>query len=329
MRVMRSVTFAFSTPRYRVPRPASGYSPPRRSSPHVPMHITPYAEAALDAIPGLQAQGDKLSIAIHNAILKGGEPARKLADFLHGTWLGHPLHVVLTDVVIGAWGAGAVFDVLALVNGDRRARWAGDALATLGTAAAIPTAITGLVDYSTVPEPATRAATLHAALNDLNIALYALSIRERRRGRHGRGVAFSLGALALTGLSAWLGGHLVYTHKVGADHSPSFDEETKWRPVLAEADLPERTPTRAEYAGEPVLLYRDGQALYALAAVCAHAGGPLDEGDVEGCTVRCPWHDSVFDLRDGSIVHGPSVHRQPAFDTRVRKGQIEVRPRVS
>ncbi len=296
------------------------------------MPITKYAETALDAIPGLQERGHELAHGLHVAILKGGEPARTLADLLHGTWLGHPLHAVLTDLVIGAWGAGAVFDVAALASGDRRARWAGDRLAALGMAAAVPTALAGLADYSAVPKPAAGAATLHAALNDLNIALYALSLRERRHGRHGRGVAISLGALALTGVSAWLGGHLVYDHKVGTDHSPSFDEGADWQPVLAEADLPEQEPTRAEYDGEPVLLYRDGEALYALAATCAHAGGPLDEGEVEGCadagcTVRCPWHDSVFDLRDGSIVHGPSVHRQPAFDTRVREGQIEVRPR--
>jgi nitrite reductase/ring-hydroxylating ferredoxin subunit len=138
--------------------------------------------------------------------------------------------------------------------------------------------------------------------------------------------------LALSGAAAWLGGHLVYDHEVGVDHSPSFDGDADWQPVLAEADLPERDPTRAEYDGEPVLLYRDGGALYALAATCAHAGGPLDEGEVVSCedgrcAVRCPWHDSVFDLRDGSIVHGPTVHRQPAFEVRLHEGQIELRPR--
>ncbi len=295
------------------------------------MPLTTYAERALDATPALQERGEALARGLHALVLRGGKPSRKLADLLHGTWLGHPLHAVLTDVVIGAWAAGAVFDVAALAGGDRRARWAGDALAALGTAAAVPTVLAGLADYSTAPRPAIKAATLHAALNDLNVVLYALSLRERRRGRRGRGVALSLGALALSGASAWLGGHLVYTHKVGADHSPSFDGGD-WQAVLPEADLPERTPTRAEYDGEPVLLYRNGEALHALAATCAHAGGPLDEGTVEGCddgrcTVRCPWHDSVFDLRDGAIVHGPSVHRQPAFDVRVRGGQVEVRPR--
>lgn len=292
------------------------------------MPLTKYAERILNAIPGLQERGHELSKNLHDVILNGGTPLRTLADGLHGTWLGHPLHVVLTDIVIGAWGAGAVFDVAALSGGNRHARWAGDALAGLGTAAAVPTALAGLADYSAIPKPAAGAATLHAALNDLNITLYMLSLRERRHGRHGRGVAISLGALALTGVAAWLGGHLVYSHKVGADHSPDLDD-AGWQPVLAERDLAERSPTRVTYADEPALLYREGDDLYALAAVCAHAGGPLDEGAIEDCTVRCPWHDSVFDLRDGAIVHGPSVHRQPSFETRVQDGQIELRPRAA
>ena len=295
------------------------------------MSIQKRAETALDTIPELQKRGEALSQSLHEAILKGGKPARKIADLLHGTWLGHPLHVVLTDVVIGAWAAGAAFDVAALAGNNRHARWAGDALAAVGTAAAVPTALAGLADFSGIPKPAAGAATLHGVLNEINVVLYALSLRERRRGRHKRGVALSLGALALSGASAWLGGYLVYRHRVGTDHSPSFDQKAGWKPVLAQSDLPERQPTRAFYDDEPVLLYHDGEALHAIAATCAHAGGPLDEGTVEcdagGCTVRCPWHDSVFDLRDGSIVHGPSVHAQPAFDTRVRGGQIEVRPR--
>lgn len=290
------------------------------------MPITKYAERLLDGIPALQQRGHEVAHTLHNAVLKGGKPVRRATDVLHGTWLGHPLHVVLTDLVIGSWAAGAVFDVAALVSGDRHARWAGDALAALGTATAVPTALAGLADYSAVPKSAAGAATLHAALNSVNAVLYVLSLRERRRGQHGRGAALSLSAFALTAVSAWLGGHLVYDHKVGADHSPSVDDEG-WQPVLAEGDLPERRPTRAPYAGAPVVLYRDGADLYALAATCAHAGGPLDEGEVEGCTVRCPWHDSVFDLRDGAIVHGPTVHRQPSFDTRLRDGQVELRPR--
>jgi hypothetical protein len=47
---------------------------------------------------------------IHEAFeFSGGRHAK---NFLHGTWLGEPLHVILTDVPIGAWTAAIVFDAL-------------------------------------------------------------------------------------------------------------------------------------------------------------------------------------------------------------------------
>src|ERR671937_183572 len=38
--------------------------------------------------------------------------ADQIKDFLHGRWLGHALHPVLTDVPIGLWLASAVLDVV-------------------------------------------------------------------------------------------------------------------------------------------------------------------------------------------------------------------------
>ncbi|HLT47136.1 MAG TPA: Rieske 2Fe-2S domain-containing protein [Rubricoccaceae bacterium] len=285
-----------------------------------------------ERVPGLAEAGLRLSRAVHDAVLAGGRPVRKAVDALHGTWLGHPLHPVLTDVTVGAWVLGVCYDAVALATGDRFCRRAGDTLAAVGTASALPTAVTGLADYSTVPMPAAGMATLHAAVNTVGLTLYAASLAERRRGRHAAGAALAFAGVAAAGLGAYLGGHLVYRHKVGVDHRPEAPEGDGWKPALAEADLAERTPTRVEVEGYPVLLYRDGERVYAIGSVCAHAGGPLEEGEVEGCddgrcTVRCPWHDSVFDLRDGRIVHGPSAHPQLAFETRVRDGQVEVRPR--
>jgi nitrite reductase/ring-hydroxylating ferredoxin subunit len=74
-----------------------------------------------------------------------------------------------------------------------------------------------------------------------------------------------------------------------------------------------------------VLLYRYGGTVYAISAVCSHAGGPLEEGQFDGFCVQCPWHDSVYDLRDGSVVHGPATFNQPAYRARIYNGQIEIR----
>ncbi len=63
----------------------------------------------------------------------------------------------------------------------------------------------------------------------------------------------------------------------------------------------------------------------ALADRCTHRGAPLHEGEVkEGCVI-CPWHDSVFDLRDGSVRSGPASRPQPVFDVQVSDGRVRVR----
>ena len=70
-------------------------------------------------------------------------------------------------------------------------------------------------------------------------------------------------------------------------------------------------------------------SICAIAATCTHLGGPLDEGQRDGDTVVCPWHGSRFDLRDGAVLEGPAVFSQPAYDTRVVGGQVEIRARDS
>jgi nitrite reductase/ring-hydroxylating ferredoxin subunit/uncharacterized membrane protein len=282
-------------------------------------------EEAIQRIPVLEKISDEVAGAIHNAVLKGGEPTRKLADLLHGTWLGHPLHPVLTDVTIGAWLCGVFLDAVAVMKGDRGAARAADTLIAAGCVSAVPTALAGLADYSTIDKPASKAATLHALLNEVNLALFVLSLIERRHGSRRRGLFYSTLAAGLTLAAAWLGGHLVYGHNVGVDHNQDREGPARWTPALPNAELPEGTPKRVDVDGNAVLLYRLDGRVYAIGAVCNHAGGPLDEGGFEGCYVECPWHQSVFDLRDGRVRHGPATHPQPTYETRLRAGMVEVR----
>jgi nitrite reductase/ring-hydroxylating ferredoxin subunit/uncharacterized membrane protein len=257
--------------------------------------------------------------------MAGGEATRKIADVLHGTWLGHPLHAVLTDVTIGAWTMGIVFDGIGALTDSNACRDVGDALTIAGTISAVPTALSGLADFSTFPDWSANTATLHAVANTVGVGLYAWSIAERRRGRHGRGAIISASAFGLTLLSAWLGGHLVYKEKVGVNNAESFEKPEEWTAVLESSALPANVLTRVDVEDKGVLLYRDGNSLSAIGSVCSHAGGPLEEGKVQGHCVQCPWHDSVFDLSDGHVAHGPATQPQPRFEVRERNGQIEIR----
>ena len=58
--------------------------------------------------------------------------------------------------------------------------------------------------------------------------------------------------------------------------------------------------------GEDVAVFNVDGTFYATQNACTHADGPLNEGDIEGCRVTCPWHASVFDVRDGSVIEGPA-----------------------
>lgn len=317
-------------------RPESNRTDGSRSQPArgetVRRHTADVAAAALAArAPGtdlIERTGDSIEAAgraLHTAVLRGGKGSRRTADLLHGTWLGHPLHPVLTDFTIGAWTFGAVFDALGEFTGDRHTKRVGDQLTAIGTVSAIPTALAGITDYSTVPKPAAATATVHGLLNGASLALYGLSLYQRRKGRRGSGLALSTVALGANMLSAWLGGHLVYRDRVGVDHSERFDGPGSWTEVLEASALAAGGSTRIEVDGKAVMLYRDSRRVYAIGAICSHAGGPLEEGEVRGCFVQCPWHDSVFDMRDGSLRHGPATGPQAAFEARVNGDRIEIR----
>src|SRR3954469_25655457 len=111
---------------------------------------------------------------------------RAVKEAVSGTWLGHALHPVLTDVVIGSFISATLLDAL---GGDADGR-ASERLIGVGMAAFAPTALTGANDWADT-EPASdavrRDGLVHATTNSTALALYVASLRARRRGDEGRG----------------------------------------------------------------------------------------------------------------------------------------------
>jgi nitrite reductase/ring-hydroxylating ferredoxin subunit/uncharacterized membrane protein len=277
-------------------------------------------------MPETKPLDEKIQKAIDKALYANGNPAaQKARNFLNGTWLGEPLHVVLTDVPIGAWTVAMVFDALGMVNSRYEFALAADASVAIGLAGAAGAAITGVTDWSEVDPPARRLGLIHGLLNVGATALFATSLILRRKKARNEGRGFAALGYALMSYSAHLGGKMVYEHRVGVDRTSGQAFPENFTAVLPEANLPDNTPTRAMHQGVPILLVRRGERLFAMAETCSHFSGPLSEGKLEGDSIVCPWHSSRFALDDGRVLDGPAVHPQPCLEVRVRDGQIEVR----
>lgn len=250
-------------------------------------------------------------------------PPGPVKDALSGTWLGHALHPVLTDVPIGTWVSAAILDVF----GGDGTRDAARKLVGAGLLAAVPTALTGLSDWSDTQGRDNRTGVAHAAANTLALTAYGASYAARRAGRHRLGVALGLAGGAIASAGAYLGGHLSLARGVGVDQATFEAPPSEWTRVADEADLDDGRPHHVHVSGTGVFLVRSGGRVHALVNRCSHLGGPLHEGDFDGETVTCPWHASAFRVADGAVVRGPARAPQPVLEARVRDGGIEVRAR--
>jgi nitrite reductase/ring-hydroxylating ferredoxin subunit len=245
-----------------------------------------------------------------------------LGRLLSGSWLGHRLHPLLTDAVIGSWLSAGILDLV----GGRLARPHARTLVGVGIASSLPTAATGLHDWVDQPTKVRRAGAVHALANVVGLLLQTASWRARGAGDHRRGRRLSLAALGALGAGGYIGGHLTYVLGAGVERTAFDDAPSDWTPAapLHEVCGPLH---RVEVGGTAVLLVRRGERIDALADACGHLGCSLAEGRLDGDCVTCTCHGSRFRLTDGRPLSGPASAQQPAYDTRVRDGVVEVRER--
>ncbi|WP_426562088.1 DUF2231 domain-containing protein [Angustibacter sp. McL0619] len=141
------------------------------------------------------------------------------ASVLRGEWLGHAVHPVLTDVVLGTWTSASLLDLF----GGPDSSAAAQRLVGTGLLAAGPTAWTGWAEWSAAGPREKRVGLVHAVTNGVAIGLYAASLLARRRGRHAAGVRRALAGAVVSGAGAYLGGHLSAARKVGS-HDRAYDD---------------------------------------------------------------------------------------------------------
>jgi nitrite reductase/ring-hydroxylating ferredoxin subunit/uncharacterized membrane protein len=257
-----------------------------------------------------------------------GRPGKLLQDFLNGSWLGHSLHAVLVDVVIGAATAALLLDLLRVFFGIDGLEVATTWVVGLVALSALGSIATGLTDYKdTSPSSSERdVAGLHGLTNIVATVFFAVSFFQRLGDGHDAAFwVFLIGYLVVS-VGGFIGGHVVFKYGYMVNHNAfSRGKRAKeFTPVLPVAELPEDAPTKASFGTTAVVLVRRGEVVHALKDTCSHAGGPLSGGTLHGDTITCPWHASVFRLTDGSVVHGPASSRQVSYRARINGDQVEL-----
>jgi nitrite reductase/ring-hydroxylating ferredoxin subunit/uncharacterized membrane protein len=233
-----------------------------------------------------------------------------IRSLLNGTWLGHPLHAVLTDAPIGALFLVIVFDVL-----DQPT--AADVALVFGILTMLAAAVVGYADYSVTDGMARIRATVHSSLMIVALVVYLVSLGLRAGSPPDRTVPIALSIIAFLILSAgaFAGGDVVFALGNMVDRHAWRPSGARWTP-LEVGEIPDGAPVKAKLGAQNLVLVRQGDVIHALHEQCAHAGGPLSEGEViDGC-IQCPWHASRFELATGRRRRGPTVYDQPAYEVR-------------
>src|SRR5215210_2976155 len=172
-----------------------------------PAMTTTAAHEAVEALAALEPlDGPARTVAKR---VRDAVPAGPVKDALSGTWLGHALHPLLTDLPIGTWTSAVLLDWL----GGKQAGGAADRLIGLGLATSVPTVLTGLNDWAdteVASDSVRRIGIIHAIANVTAASLFGASLAARRGGSRGAGKLLALAGAGVLGFSGHLGGHLAY-----------------------------------------------------------------------------------------------------------------------
>lgn len=288
--------------------------------------LTEQVENKLQKSKLITGSGQALSDFLNKFFQEGA--LRPIKLFLNGTWLEHPLHPLLTDVPVGAWTASLLLDLVALVFAVQNLGLASAVAIGLGILAAFAAIATGFMDWMDVDPPERAVGFTHALINIIATLFFLVSFFVRMS----RGWEITIGAfvISLIGyvlitIGAFLGGSLVFRMGTMISRNAYRKPIKEFTPAIAQNELAQDTLKRVEVKGQPILLVRRGDRIFAVGAVCSHYGAPLEKGKLKDDCIECPFHYSLYSLADGRVKQGPSTSPLPTFQTRVNQGQIEVK----
>jgi len=97
---------------------------------------------------------------------------------------------------------------------------------------------------------------------------------------------------------------------------------SQWIDVAAEADLFEGAGIAVTPQDHDIAIFKVDDGVFAINNVCSHGNAKLCEGFVEGNYVECPFHQALFDVRDGTVGCGPATEPVKAWPVKIESGRV-------
>ena len=93
--------------------------------------------------------------------------------------------------------------------------------------------------------------------------------------------------------------------------------------VASASEIPAGQGRMFELQSRQVAVFNVGGKFHAIDNVCEHQGGPLAEGELDGCVVTCPWHGWTYDVTSGQSPDDADTRVQ-RFEVKVEGGDVFV-----
>ncbi len=97
---------------------------------------------------------------------------------------------------------------------------------------------------------------------------------------------------------------------------------SNWTDVAAEADLFEGAGMSVTLENHDIAIFKLEEGVYAINNDCSHGNAKLCDGFVEGNFVECPFHQAMFDVRNGSVQFGPATEAVQSWPVKIENGRV-------
>jgi 3-phenylpropionate/trans-cinnamate dioxygenase ferredoxin component len=78
------------------------------------------------------------------------------------------------------------------------------------------------------------------------------------------------------------------------------------------------------FDGKDILIVKAGTKIFAIGNTCTHRGCKLSSGRLQGETVQCPCHGSMFNVATGDVVKGPAKNQEPSYTVTVEDNEFSI-----